>query len=90
MILSATSKLLGIIAMLFLTIQGFAQETETSGSTSASTSEVSSTTTETTWYMQPWAWVVGGVVLLLIIILLARGGRGNSDSVTVRKTVTHD
>lgn len=42
----------------------------------------------TTWYMQPWAWVVGGIILILILIALLSGGRGNR--VVVTKTTTTD
>lgn len=62
-------------------------------STATSTSTTTTTTTEKIWYMQPWAWIVGGIILLLIIMLAARGG-GNSTSrsnkVTVTKTVRTD
>jgi hypothetical protein len=52
---------------------------------------VTKTTTHTetqTWYLQPWAWVVGGAVFIIIIIALVRGGR--SDRVTITKTSTTD
>ncbi len=29
--------------------------------------------TTTTWYEEPWMWVVGGAVFLIIIIALVRG-----------------
>lgn len=87
---------------LFIVMATFAQETGgTSGSgsgsgtgnASTSTSSTTTSTTETTWYTQPWAWVVGGVLLLLIILLASRSGSsrtGTSDSVTVKKTVSRD
>ncbi len=28
----------------------------------------------TTWYAQPWVWVVGGAVFILILVALLRGG----------------
>ena len=72
----------------FMTALAFAQD-----STVSSTTTSTSTTTEKTWYMQPWAWVVGAIILILIIVLAARGGgdkTGNSDSVTVKRTVTRE
>ncbi len=30
---------------------------------------------ETQWYMQPWAWVVGGAVFILLLVALLRGKR---------------
>lgn len=73
--------LLAIFASTF----AFAQD-----STSTSVTNVSTSTTETTWYMQPWAWVVGGIILLLIIVMLAKGNNrsGSADTVSVKKTVT--
>jgi len=57
-------------------------------STSTSTSTTKTTTTEsTTWYTQPWIWVVGAVLLLIVIIALMRG---NSSSATEKTTVIKD
>jgi hypothetical protein len=71
--------------MLFLSslpVLIFAQE-------SGGTTVTKTTHTETqTWYLQPWAWVVGGAVFIIIIIALVRGGR--SDRVTITKTSTTD
>ena len=70
----------------------FAQEAPAGGSSSSSsTSNDGSTTTTTTttvWYMQPWAWVLGGAILLLLIIALARGGSRDREvqKTTVIKT----
>jgi len=27
------------------------------------------------WYMQPWAWIVGGAIFILLLVALLRGGR---------------
>ena len=27
------------------------------------------------WYMQPWAWVVGGAVFILLLVALMRGSK---------------
>lgn len=32
----------------------------------------------TTWYAQPWVWIVGGAVFLLLLVALLRGG-GNKN-----------
>ena len=72
---------------LFVTAVAFAQDTTTSSTTTTTTSEQ----TPAAWYMQPWAWIVGGVILLLIIIVAARSGKsGDTDTVTVKRTVTTD
>ena len=30
---------------------------------------------ESTWYMQPWVWVVGGALFILLLVGMLRGGR---------------
>ena len=40
--------------------------------------EVKVSKTETTWYTQPWVWVVGGAVFILLLVALLRGG-GNKN-----------
>ena len=32
----------------------------------------------TTWYAQPWVWILGGAVFLLLLVALLRGN-GNQD-----------
>ena len=49
--------------------------------------------TEKAWYMQPWAWLVGGIAVLLILISIFSGGNINknntrTDRVIITKTVT--
>ena len=39
-------------------------------------------TTETTWYAEPWVWVVGAAIFILILVSLLRG------NTTVTKTTT--
>ena len=34
---------------------------------------------EKQWYMQPWAWVVGGAVFILLLVALTRGGGRRAD-----------
>ena len=65
-------------------------------STSSSTSTSTTVTKETTWYAQPWVWIVGGAVLILLLVALLRGGGSNkntssrTDRVTVTKTTDRD
>lgn len=33
---------------------------------------------DSTWYTQPWVWIVGGAVFLLLLVALLRGG-GNKN-----------
>ncbi len=35
---------------------------------------VTTTKTTTTWYAQPWVWVVGAAVFILLLVALVRGG----------------
>lgn len=30
---------------------------------------------DNTWYMQPWAWVVGGAVFILLLVALLRSNK---------------
>lgn len=63
-------------------------------STMTATTTTTTTKEEHTWYMQPWAWVVGGAVLILIIVALTRGSNsrtsGRTDKVIVTKTTSTD
>lgn len=79
-------KLISLIPMLMLVspLALLAQDT---------TSLVSTTSvTQSTWYAQPWVWLVGGIILLLILIAIFSGGRkaSSTDRVTVTKTVRTD
>jgi phosphoglycerol transferase MdoB-like AlkP superfamily enzyme len=76
-----------VTAMLF---QGIAMAQDSTVQTTQT--NTNSTTSETTWTVQPWMWVVGGVVVLLILIALFRGKSTStsSDRVVVTKTVERD
>ena len=57
------------------------------------TTQTSQTSTETSFHVEPWMWIVGGVVVVLIIVALMRGNSTSStssDRVTVTKTVERD
>ena len=81
-------KLIVFAVTVLSSVITFAQDS-TIATTTTSTSEIS---TEKTWYMEPWAWVSGGVILLVIILLATRSTSNttSADRVTVTKTVTRD
>jgi H+/gluconate symporter-like permease len=74
---------LTLLALSFIQLITFAQDSTSTSSSSTKTT----TTTTTTWYTQPWIWIVGGVLLLIVIIALMRG---NSSTTTERTTVIRD
>ena len=83
-----SNRFLFFAVTMLSSVIAFAQDS-TMATTTTSTS---STSTANTWYMEPWAWVLGGVVLLIIILLAARSSSNttSADKVTVTKTVTRD
>ena len=77
------STLITGIIMLFVITHSFAQDT-------VAYSTTTTTTTQDQWYMQPWAWVAGGVAILLILIALFSGNKkskSRTDRVIITKTV---
>lgn len=77
-----------LCAFMLTTVYAIAQDSTTSTvNTSTSTA-----TSETTWYAEPWVWIVGAVVLLVIILLATRGNSSSTsaEKVTVTKTVSRD
>jgi hypothetical protein len=80
-------QLLLTIAFLFTQVLVIAQDS--SGTVSKTTVSTESTSTSTTWYTQPWVWVVGGAVFLIILIALLRGN-SSSDREVTRTTVIKD
>ncbi len=80
---------LAVLVFTFLQVVAIAQEEITSKITKTTTS------TSSTWYAEPWVWVVGAAVLILILVALLRGGgssttAGRTDQVTVTKTTSTD
>ena len=75
-----------LMLFLFSCMQliSFAQDSTTNRSVTTTTK----TTTSSTWYMQPWAWAVGGAVLLIILIALFRSG--SNKEVSKSTTVVRD
>ncbi|MEO6537207.1 MAG: hypothetical protein ABIT07_12695 [Ferruginibacter sp.] len=76
------------LALLFINIAVFAQDS----TVSSTTTTTAQSTTEKIWYTEPWAWIVGGIILILIIVAVTRSGSSSSstDRVTVTKTVDRD
>ena len=83
-----SSKFILFAVTLLSSAIAFAQDS----TISTTTTSTSATSTEKTWYMEPWAWVLGGVILLVIILLATRSTSNttSADKVTVTKTVTRD
>ena len=83
-----STKFLLFAVTLLSSIMAFAQDS----TIATTTTSTSATSTEKTWYMEPWAWVLGGVILLVIILLATRSSSNttSADKVTVTKTVSRD
>ena len=73
--------------VLLLSCLNFVLLAQDSTSTKTTTRTTTSST-ETTWYTQPWVWVVGGAVFLIILVALLKGSStSNTES---RTTVIKD
>ena len=79
------------IMMSLMTTLALAQD-----SSSTVTSHSTVTTSETTWYAEPWVWAVAAAIFIIIIVALVRGN-GNSgssggrvDKVTYSKKVSRE
>jgi hypothetical protein len=68
--------------LIFIRALSIAQDA--SGSQNVTTH---TTTTTTSWYAQPWVWIVAGAIFILLLVALTRGG-GRNDKVTVTKTTS--
>ncbi len=85
-IVLANKRLALSLCMTLFSVICFAQDEVTS-------KVVKTTTTTSTWYAQPWVWVVGAAVFILLLVALFRGGSSTSDrteSVTLTKTTSTD
>lgn len=69
---------------------------ETKSTTTTTTKNTDITTTGnagTTWYTQPWVWIVGAAVFILLLVALLSGSKGRdtaTDRITVKKTIERD
>ena len=81
MLKTISKKLAFIPAFIFVSVAAIAQETK-------KIDIDINTKDEPQWYMQPWAWVVGGVLLLLILIALFRGG--GTDRTVTKTTIIRE
>jgi hypothetical protein len=61
------NKLVLFVMTMLVSIYSFAQEKVTADV------DISKSTTTTTWYAQPWIWIVGGAVFILLLVALIRG-----------------
>lgn len=87
--MSVAIKNLVTLSMLviFQTI-ALAQEATTTTTTKSARTE---TVTDSSFYTQPWVWVVGAAVFILLLIALLRGNsssRTHTDRVVISKTKT--
>ena len=65
MLKTISKKLALIPAFVFVTVAAIAQETKKIDIDINAKDEPQ-------WYMQPWAWVVGGAVFVLLLVALLR------------------
>ncbi len=64
-------KFVAILGLCFLSTALWAQD-------AGADVNVKITKEGSTWYTQPWVWIVGGAVFILLLVALLRGG-GNKD-----------
>jgi hypothetical protein len=60
------SKAALVLAGLFISLVGFAQE-------KTADIDVDINTKGSNWYAQPWVWIIGGAVFILLLVALLRG-----------------
>ena len=78
--------------VMLLVIQTLSWAQDSGGNASTSVTK-STTTTSSTWYAEPWVWVVGAAVLILLLVALFRGNSssaGRTDKEVVTKTTSTD
>lgn len=67
----ALQKFVAALALCFVSTVLWAQD-------GGADVNVKITKSDSTWYTQPWVWIVGGAVFILLLVALLRGG-GNKD-----------
>ncbi|MDQ6764414.1 MAG: hypothetical protein M3015_17575 [Bacteroidota bacterium] len=67
----ALQKFIAVLALCFVSTIIWAQD-------GGADVNVKITKDGSTWYTQPWVWIVGGAVFILLLVALLRGG-GNKD-----------
>lgn len=67
-------KTTAFLSLLAISLFSLAQDSTTVAVTSTERTET------TTWYTQPWAWVVGGAVFILLLVALVKGSGSNKNS----------
>lgn len=78
-------------AVILMCFQLFANAQDSAYATTTTTT--TTTNDELLWYMQPWAWITGGVAVLLLLLALFSGGKkkatnmSRTDRVIITKTV---
>lgn len=68
---SGFQRLIALIAVSFLSTALWAQD-------GGADVNIKVSKESSTWYTQPWVWVVGGAVFILLLVALLRGG-GNKN-----------
>ena len=64
-------KFIAVLVLSFATTALWAQE-------KGADVNVKITKSDSTWYAQPWVWIVGGAVFILLLVAIVRGG-GNKN-----------
>lgn len=68
------NKLVLFVMTMLVSVYAFAQEKVTAEV------DINKSTTTTTWYAQPWIWIVGGAVFILLLVALVRGNSNRSNA----------
>lgn len=76
-----------------LSVAVWAQDQTDGGSSSSSSTKTTdvhvSSNSATTWYTQPWVWVIGAAVFILLLVALLNGNKSR-DTVTTERTTVRD
>ncbi|MEO7309564.1 MAG: hypothetical protein ABIX01_04145 [Chitinophagaceae bacterium] len=63
------SRLSASVSLLILSLYSFAQDKKL---------DVEITTKKTTWYAEPWVWIVAGALFILLLVALLRNNKSSS------------